>query len=363
MRLSRTLSLYLAWSFLRMILAIFALCYVLISVIDYIEIARQIFSRPGFGPAQAALVSILRVPVIAEIVLPFATLFGAIAALAIANRRLELVVARAAGVSAWQFLLPGALVGLMLGVFASLLFDPFAAAMNRRSVAVEAATRGSIATQVPPPGQSWLYQSGPEGSAIIGAARSSDQGLTLSGVTAFLFDPNGGFRERVDGASAQLSGREWRISNAVVTRSGSDPRRAEVFSLKSTLDESQITQALGDANTVSFWELPQLISLAEDSALPADRFRVKLQRLIAQPLLLLAMVLIAGVVALRFNRQNRLGTMILAGVSAGFVLYVVNEITRDLGASGLVSPVLAAWMPALLSTLVSVSFLLRQEDG
>jgi lipopolysaccharide export system permease protein len=55
--------------------------------------------------------------------------------------------------------------------------------------------------------------------------------------------------------------------------------------------------------------------------------------------------------------------MILTGVIAGFVLYVVNELARDLGLGGLVSPALAAWLPAVVAILISMTVLLRQEDG
>lgn len=364
MRPGSTLWRHFALSFLKVILAIYALCFLLIAVIDYLELLRQAFGNQRISAMQAAAISLLRVPSIAEAVLPFATLFGSIAALAIANRRLELVVARAAGVSAWQFLLPGAVVGLAIGVFASAFYNPISSLMAQQSIKVAASAAGlNSKPATARSGKTWFYQNTPEGSSIISASQTSDQGMTLAGVNAFIFNPDGSFRERVDSPRAELVDRAWRMTPAVVTRSGSDPRPAPSYALPNALSESQIREALADPNTVSFWQLPRLIQLAEESSLPAERFRLKFQRLLAQPFLLLAMVLIAGVVSLKFNRQNRVGGMILAGIAAGFVLYVINEITRDLGASGLVSPAIAAWLPAVLSTLISMSFLLRQEDG
>lgn len=55
--------------------------------------------------------------------------------------------------------------------------------------------------------------------------------------------------------------------------------------------------------------------------------------------------------------------MILGGVSAGFVLYVVTEIARDLGSEGLVPAALAAWAPAVFATLMGSTVLLFREDG
>ena len=53
-----------------------------------------------------AWLSFLHTPTVAEQALPFAVLFGSMIAFLNLSRKLELVVARAAGVSVWQFLAP-----------------------------------------------------------------------------------------------------------------------------------------------------------------------------------------------------------------------------------------------------------------
>jgi lipopolysaccharide export system permease protein len=75
------------------------------------------------------------------------------------------------------------------------------------------------------------------------------------------------------------------------------------------------------------------------------------------------MVLIAATVSLGLARGGQTGRMILGGVVAGFVLYVVTEIARDLGSEGLVPAALAAWAPGAVATLLGVTVLLYREDG
>lgn len=361
MRIGWTLTRYFTVRFAKTILAIFGLCVVLIAVIDYVELSRRAYSSYGFDARLTALDTILRTPNVAEAVLPFATLFGAIAAFAISNRRLELVVARAAGVSAWQFILPGAAIGLLVGLAATTLFNPLAAAWKEMAVELE---RGPIsATNKSPGGPVWLRQNGKDGDSIIGATSSSREGLSLSGVTAFVFDDKGRFRERIDAPGAELVGNEWQIGPATVTRPNAQPRQVAIYPLPTALTQAAIRQAFGDPDTISFWDLPRMIDLAEQTTVPVNRFKMQYQLLIARPMLLLAMVLIAGAVSLRFTRLDNLGGMIITGVAAGFVLYVANEITRGLGGGGLVAPVFAAWLPAVMATLISVTILLREEDG
>jgi len=75
------------------------------------------------------------------------------------------------------------------------------------------------------------------------------------------------------------------------------------------------------------------------------------------------MVLLAAIVSLRFSRSRDVGNMILAGVGAGFMLYVVSKIATDLGNGGIVPPPLAAWLPAIVTLLVGSTVLLHLEDG
>ena len=106
----------------------FALCTVLIFMIDFVELLRQA-GKGGNVPAWLlAWITILRLPAYTEILLPFAVLVGSIAALLMLARKSELAVMRAGGMSVWQFLRPGFVVALLLGVLSVMVYNPLAAA-------------------------------------------------------------------------------------------------------------------------------------------------------------------------------------------------------------------------------------------
>ena len=48
--------------------------------------------------------------------MPFSVLVGAMSCYLNLSRRLELVIARAAGVSAWQFIAPAIVIALLIGI-------------------------------------------------------------------------------------------------------------------------------------------------------------------------------------------------------------------------------------------------------
>ena len=96
--------------FLSAIVAVFAGVFALVMMIDYVEMMRRTGDIQDVSAFFIAKISLFRVPLIAERMLPFAVLVGAMSCYLSLSRRLELVVARAAGMSAWQFIAPALVI-------------------------------------------------------------------------------------------------------------------------------------------------------------------------------------------------------------------------------------------------------------
>jgi lipopolysaccharide export system permease protein len=79
--------------------------------------------------------------------------------------------------------------------------------------------------------------------------------------------------------------------------------------------------------------------------------------------MLAAMVLLAAAFSLRFFRFGGVQKMVLGGVAAGFLLYVMSKITDDLSKAELMYPSVAAWLPVLVGGLTGFVTLLHLEDG
>jgi lipopolysaccharide export system permease protein len=76
-----------------------------------------------------------------------------------------------------------------------------------------------------------------------------------------------------------------------------------------------------------------------------------------------AMVFLAAAVSLRFFRFGGVQKMVLSGMGAGFLLYVMSKMTDDLSKAELLNPVAAAWLPVLVGSLTGIVTLLYLEDG
>ena len=72
--------------------------------------------RLGAGMGRCVSIALLRLPAYTEFLFGFAVLVGSIGALLFLNRKSELAVMRAGGMSVWQFLWPGMLVAFLVGL-------------------------------------------------------------------------------------------------------------------------------------------------------------------------------------------------------------------------------------------------------
>ncbi len=363
--LGRTLTLYFSGRLLKWILGLFLFAAVLIFMFDFLELVRRGSDREGFSVTHVALISVLRVPSLLEQVLPFATLFGAIAAFVSLSRSLELVVARAAGISVWQFCGPALVLAVLVGGIAVTLYNPVAVYLKQLSEDTGSSLFGvSGGTRLLAEEQKiWLRQDGLKGETVLFATAAEKGGIVLFDVSILQFDRNGIFKERIEADRAQLLDGHWSLSGATVYEMDAQPQNFGTYEVSTFLSPTEVRERIADPESISFWNLPRFIELAHRAGLPAYRYALQYQTLLARPLLLAAMVLIAAAVSLRFSRFGGLGRMILGGILAGFVLYVLSQLTRDLGGAGIIPPIIAAWSPGIVATLMGFSILLHREDG
>ncbi len=361
---TNTLGRYFAGRFVVAALGVFAGIFLLLVLVDYIEMVRKTSGIVGASAIMVAETSLFRVPQLLEKMMPFCILIGAMTCYLALSRRLELVIARAAGVSAWQFIAPALVSAIILGVLATTAYNPMSADLREISKKMEAEIMGSApGGGVQDAAGFWLNQVNEDGSAIINAARSEQQGIRLTGLTVFTFDNDNQFKERIEAKEASLEAGHWFFRSVRRYTLGAAPVDQESFSLPTTLTRAQIRNSFSTPETVSFWQLPDYIRSSESSGFATAGYRLQYHKLIAQPFLLAAMVMLAAAVSLRFFRFGGVQKMVLSGVGAGFLLYVLSKVTEDLSKAELMHPIAAAWLPVCVGGLTGFLALLYQEDG
>src|SRR3954471_16938417 len=239
--ITNTIGRYFAGRFLVAALGVFISIFMLLVLVDYIEMVRRTSGLASASALMVAQTSLYRVPQLLEKMMPFCILIGAMTCYLALSRRLELVVARAAGVSAWQFIAPALASAMVLGALATVAYNPMSANLRELSKRMEAELFGSASGGgIQDASGFWLNQVNNEGQWIINAARSEQQGVRLTGLTVFRFDPALQFKERIEAREASLEEGRWVFKSARRYSLDSPPVEQETFYVSTTLTPAQV---------------------------------------------------------------------------------------------------------------------------
>ena len=370
MIIAATLSRYIGRQFCLAVLTMIGALSLVVALFDYIELLRRSVSQADATFGIVSEIAAMRLPFIAMEILPFAVLLGGINAFWRLTRSSELVVARAAGLSAWDFLAAPLVCALLLGAGATTLVSPLSSVLLARAEALDTAyLRSSNPTVDLANNQLWLRQSDraldPDGVAIMHVlqVKMAKGRLSGTGVSVYRLDPNDRLLQRIEAPRVSLHEGAWQLDEARVIEPDRLPSAPRPISLPTDLTVNRVQESFASPDTLSFWQLPGFIALLQRSGFSAIRHRLHFQSLLALPLLAGTMALVAAGFSMRPARRGGTAQMIGSGVAAGFALFMVSKIAQQFGDTGVLPAVLAAWAPAAVGLMLALSLLLHLEDG
>lgn len=369
MKISWTLSVYIGKHFLQSILLALAGLAFISTLVDLVELIRRASGKDGVPFSVIMEMAVLRMPHLSEKLIPYAVLIGSMLALTKLTRTHELIVARAAGVSVWQFLAPAIGVVMLMGVFMATAYNPIASVLLLRFEHIE----GKYLTGKPSllsisSSGLWLRQieaddNSKVGEHIIYAMRLSQSDMSFSNLIIYAFDQKGKFLERLDANNAVLDPGILNLKNVTHSLPGQPPTHLDEYKLPTSLTIGHIQDSFASPETMSFWHLPSFITMLENAGFSALRHRVYWYSLLANPLMMAGTVMVAAVFSLRLPRRGKIGILVVAGVVSGFLLHFFTDIIFALGSAGTLPVMLAAWTPSLVVVMIGAAMLLHLEDG
>ena len=173
---SWTLYRYLAGQFLIGVATVYAIFLVLAFSIDIVELLNR---TAGHNVSTSVVIgmAVLQLPNLGQKMLPFAILLGGVFTFVRLSRSRELVATRAAGVSAWDFLMPPLTVAILIGVAVVTLFTPISARMFSEFAGLEARyVKGQESQLSLSINGLWLRQGDEAQQSVIHALRVARQG-------------------------------------------------------------------------------------------------------------------------------------------------------------------------------------------
>jgi lipopolysaccharide export system permease protein len=336
-------------------------------LVQFVDLSRSVGVRTDAGPWQILRLTFLRLPSLVQVLLPFVFLFGGISAYVGLNRKSELVAMRAAGVSAWRFILPFAGAAFLIGVLVITALNPVSAALNARFEAERARMMQNYLDDTPK--EVWLRQGDDRTQMVIHArARDNVAGdVRLLGVSLFVYQkgPSGvpEFKRRLEAAEARLRPGFWELKDVREATAGESSVRSDSLSIRSTLDENSAMERFTSPEAIAFWRLPSAIRLTEQAGFSAASYRLRFEQLLSTPVLYAAMAILAAAFSLRLARLGGLAGLAGLGVAVGFVLFFFVQFSGALAKADYLPLFAAAWAPAVVALLSGFALLCYTEDG
>lgn len=332
---------------------------------DVIELLRRLDQDSPARFIDVMMMAACKLPFVAEQVLPFAVLFGSMIVLWRLARNQELVVARSAGISAWQFLWPIVASAITLGLLSLLVINPLSSVLLSRYELLESRyIHGQNSLLSLTDAGLWLRQPTHNGGyAMVHAMSFNSTTQKLSDVMVLDYSASHRFISRMDAREAELADDEWILRDVWVSQVERPPVRVEQVVIPTDLTLSTIQDSFAPPQTISIWELPQFIITLKEAGFSALRHQLHLLNLLASPLLLIGMVIVAAVSTLRLSKRNQSSHLIIAAVLLGFVFYFTRDFVNAYGISGQLPLLLAAFSPAMIANLLGLTVLLYLEDG
>jgi len=354
----------------RFFISFMAVTITMIVIMGLIDLMDELGDFPELAFGQVLGIVLLKLPEAYYEIIPLVMILASVALFLRLARSSEMVVLRASGRSALRGLLAPAAVALAIGLLGLAVGNPLVAATAKRHHDLVNSYSGRTYSDLAIASEGlWLRQGGTAGQTVIYAARSSSDLSTLYGPSFYDFAPDGQPLRRISADTARLEEGAWLLEDAKIwdlaenINPEATARQEAQLSVPSDLTQDRILDSFGSPEYIPIWELPNFIGQLEEAGFSARRYAIWFQSELAQPVFLVALVLISAALTMGHTRGTNVGLSVLTAVLLGFGLHYVRNFAHILGENGQLPILLAAWAPPVASLFIGLGILLHLEDG
>ena len=357
---SRTVSLYMARSFLINTFAFLFGLVLILQTLDLLSESGRILAYPGNGDAQVWKYVGLRVPQIIATFLPFSVLLGTIVTFTTMNQNSEIIALKASGLSAHQVLAPLMIAGLGVAILSFSFNDRIVSRSSATLAAWKKVEYGPLPIDRGDRSNVWVR----EGTHLIHAMQIKGRAdaAQLAGIT--IYERDGAvLKSLVRAKSGRREGDGWRVEGAerFDVESGTLTKLGSIVVARGVRPD-QFTLANVDAESLSFGALSEAIDDLRAAGRPTKALEGALWHKLSGPLSSVLMPLLAAVAAFGIARSGKLFVRAVMGMGLGFLYFVADNFALAMGNLGAYPPFLAAWAPFLLFAMIGEAVLLKSEE-
>ena len=357
---SRTIAWYTAKMFLTRTLAFLFIVILVLESLDILGESGKILAAPGNSEADLWVYVSLRIPQLIQLFLPFSVLLGTLVTLATLNQNSEVVIFKAAGISAHQILAPLIIAAFGIAVANFAFNERIVTRATQTLRHWQDANYYKTAGGRPVNTEGWVKG----GHDLFHAETITGDGAATVLHDVSIYDRTGNVLNRVVmAAAARPQPGGWRldgvktfdVATGVVTARPTADFATNIVPRQFTT--TKITPAF-----IPLWDLIPQIGEQKRAGKATDQLTAAAYHKVSGPLSAVLMPLLGAVAAFGLARSGRLFIRAVIGMFLGFAFFVADNFMIAMGNFGTVPPLVAAWAPFLLFLLIGEAVLLRTEE-
>ncbi len=359
---SRTLTWYLAKTFVVRILAVLVMLVLVLLMLDLLGASGRILRHPGNGQAELLHYVSLRLPQLVARFLPYSVLLATILTLATMNQNSEVTAMKAAGLSAHQILAPLVLAATIVALLSFAFNERVVTRATGTLKAWQAAEFGPVPDD--PDARSNVYFSHGDDVLLAGLLEGTGAATAMRNVTYYRRDEQGMLRQRIVAPVARFADPGWRLEAPRIFEVGPAQARAPAAPLivAEGLTPAQIALRRVDPDAESLGQLGDSIEALQAAGRRTAELEGRWWHKISGPLSAVLMPLLGAVAGFGLARSGHLFARAVIGMALGFAFFVVDNAALAMGSFGGYPPLLAAWAPIVLFALIGETVLIRSEE-
>jgi lipopolysaccharide export system permease protein len=359
---SLTLGLYVAKTYTVRFLAMLLGLVAVLQLLDLLAHSDEILMADGAGWEQILYYLRLRAPQLISQFTPFSALLATLLTLATLNQNSEIIIMKAAGLSAHRILIPLAIPCLLIATI-HFGFDNYVVA--RASSQLQYWQQNDYVVQLPPAPEYAAFPRLSENNLLILAESATRRPnvVILDNVSLYERDDTGKLLRWTKADLVVYVDNSWTMF-AVNSFDTQSYRRtfADSSPAPFTLAPERFLMASLEPDFLSYAELSDTIENIESDGGSSEALLASLYHKITGPLSTLLMPLLGAIAGFGIHRAGSLLIRAVIGMALGFTFFIADNFMMAMGEFGVAPPLLASAAPIVLFTTVGLAVLFFTEE-
>ena len=351
---------YLLKKFIRKILTVSGVFFVLVMIVNLIEEANFLKNTDSnfFTPL---ILTILNSPSLLNEMMPFIFLISTQFFFIDIYENKEIFTLKQFGLDNFAILKFLSLVSFILGVLIVTLFYNFSSILKNQYLKIKNNyTTDSKYLAVITKNGLWIKDNSENGTVIVNADKIENNYLFNLSITKL--NKEFEIEKNIIAEKSNVNDFTWEIYNAVVTESNNSSKKFKTLAFESNFNSERINNLFSDLSSLTFFELQKLKEDYKEIGYSIDDIDIQAHKYYSLPFLLMAMTIVSIIIMINNKFKNNLLINILIGIFFSVLIYYISHFSNILGSNGKLPIIVSVWFPVFIILLISSIGIVRLNE-